>query len=77
MIDRTDAVALSRPYQGRLRMTLTPPVINHATGRVVLTGGTSKAEALAGWLAGMSLPIARVKSTATVVFTDASAGVGR
>ena len=76
VIDHSEPVALSQPYQGRVRMTLTPRVVNHATGRVVLTYGESKAAALAGWLAGASLPIARVKRSATVVFTDASAGAG-
>ncbi len=75
VIDDTDPVALSQPYQGRVRMTLTPPVVNRAAGRVVLAFGSSKAEALAGWADGRDLPIARVKRSGTVIYTDRSAGL--
>lgn len=79
VIDRVEPVALSEPYQGRVRMTLTPIVVNAATGRVVLTRGAGKAAALVSWLDGTDgpePPIARVRTTRTVVFTDAAAGVG-
>lgn len=75
VIDATAPVALSAPYQGRVRMTLTPPVVNAATGRVVLFSGANKAEAFAAWINGEveQPPIARVRRTRTVVFTDRAA----
>lgn len=96
VIDRPGRVALSAPYQGRTRMTLTPPVVNGAVGRVVLTFGAGKAPALAQWLGNFTilmpemvnrlpdqgmrtvrtsaeLPIARLRRSGTVVFTDAAA----
>jgi 6-phosphogluconolactonase/glucosamine-6-phosphate isomerase/deaminase len=79
VIDRTEPVALSQAYQGHVRMTLTPGVVNAATGRVVLTRGAGKAAALASWLDpadGPAPPIARLRATRTVVFTDAAAGIG-
>jgi 6-phosphogluconolactonase/glucosamine-6-phosphate isomerase/deaminase len=72
VIDRTEAVALSGVYQGRVRMTMTPGVVNAARGRVILTFGDGKAAALANW----DGPVSRVKRTSTVVFTDRS-GAGR
>jgi 6-phosphogluconolactonase/glucosamine-6-phosphate isomerase/deaminase len=74
VIDVTAPVALSQPYQGRVRMTLTPPVVNAATGRVVQLAGSDKAPALASWVDGTGdPPIARVRRSRTVVFTDAAA----
>jgi 6-phosphogluconolactonase/glucosamine-6-phosphate isomerase/deaminase len=74
IIDATKPVAVSAPYQGRVRMTLTPPVVNAATGRVVLLSGAGKAEQLAAWVDGTGdPPIARVRRTRTVVFCDAAA----
>jgi 6-phosphogluconolactonase/glucosamine-6-phosphate isomerase/deaminase len=40
-------VALSRPYQGRVRMSLLPAPVNAARGRVALIVGADKAAALA------------------------------
>jgi len=50
VVDAPGPVGLSAPYQGRVRMTLTPGVVNRAGGRVVLTSGGAKAAALAQWL---------------------------
>jgi 6-phosphogluconolactonase/glucosamine-6-phosphate isomerase/deaminase len=69
VIDRAERVALSGVYQGRVRMTLTPPVVNAARSRVVLAFGAGKADALARW----GGPVSRLKRTSTVVFTDAAA----
>jgi len=71
-------VAVSGRYQGRVRMTLTPAVINEAIGRVVLIAGEDKAAAVAAWLEGApfdgrDLPIARVERRNAVVVLDAAA----
>ena len=69
VIDSPDPVALSAVYQGRVRMTLTPSVVNAARSRLILTFGAGKADALAGW----DGPVSRVKRSSTVVFTDHAA----
>ena len=80
VIDSTDPVDLSREYQGRVRMTLTPPVVNAARGRVVLITGGDKARPVAAWLEGGAspeeLPIARVRRSDTVVVLDPAAASG-
>lgn len=76
VINRTEPVALSAEYQGHVRMTITPPVVNNARVRVVLITGADKAPAVATWLTTSSsdLPISRVKTTdTTVVLDDAAA----
>lgn len=74
VIDSTAPVGVSQPYQGRVRMTLTPPIVNGARSRVVLLGGPGKASALADWIDGPgSVPIARLRNSRTVVFTDPAA----
>src|SRR5436190_581707 len=66
------AVAVVGPFNGRVRMTLTPPAVNGARSRIVLVTGTSKAEAVAAWLEGSAdLPIRHVRRTATTVVLDA------
>lgn len=69
VIDRREPVALSGAYQGRVRMTVTPSVVNAARGRVILTFGAGKAGALAAW----DGPVSHVKRSATVLFTDRAA----
>jgi 6-phosphogluconolactonase/glucosamine-6-phosphate isomerase/deaminase len=67
-------VALSGEFNGFVRMTLTPPVVNGARHRLVLAPGASKAPALAQWmLRDPSLPVQRVRRTATVVVVDTAA----
>ena len=51
-------------------MTLTPGVVNAARSRVVLIMGADKADAVAVWLDGGELPIARVRRTNTTVVLD-------
>ena len=64
-------VELVPPFNGRRRMTLTPPVVNAARARVVLATGAVKRPVIARWLGGdRSLPITSVKRTATVVYLD-------
>ena len=71
---------LSREYQGRVRMTLTPPVVNVARGRVALITGADKARPVAAWWAGGAspdeLPIARLRRSDTVVVLDPHAAAG-
>lgn len=69
VIDRREPVALSGAYQGRVRMTFTPPVVNAARGRVILTFGAGKAGALAAW----DGPVSRVKRSSTALFIDEAA----
>jgi 6-phosphogluconolactonase len=68
---RDRPVAFSRPYQGRMRMTLTYPVLDRAREVVWLVSGTSKAAALAGALRGdPALPASHVSAVDAVVFAD-------
>ena len=69
VIDSVEPVALSQPYQGYMRMTLTPPVVNAARSRVVLTFGRDKAGALAAW----NGPISRIRRSGSVIFADSAA----
>jgi 6-phosphogluconolactonase len=74
VIDSTDPVALSEPYQDHVRMTLTPPVVDAARARVALITGADKAPAVARWLQGDGgLPICRVRGDDTLVVLDAPA----
>lgn len=77
VIDSADPVDLSRVYQGRVRMTLTPPTVDAARGRVVLVCGADKAAAVAAWLEQgappSQIPIARVRRSDTVVVLDPAA----
>jgi 6-phosphogluconolactonase len=74
VIDAAGTVAISQPYQGRVRMTLTPAAVNAARARVVLMAGASKQSALASWLRhDGSVPIDRVRRTGTLVVLDDAA----
>ena len=74
VIDAPGAVALSAPYQGRVRMTITPAVVNAARSRLVLVAGASKRDALAAWLRhDGSVPVDRVRRTGTLVVLDVAA----
>lgn len=74
VIDSPSAVALCGPYNGYVRMTLTPPVVNAARHRLVLAPGAAKAGPMRRWLLeDRLLPIQRVRRTATVVVIDAAA----
>ncbi|MGI9028946.1 MAG: 6-phosphogluconolactonase [Ilumatobacteraceae bacterium] len=74
VIDRTEPVAISGVYQGRVRMTLTPPVIDAARARIVLITGEDKADAIGRWLGGIGeaggLPIDRISLDDTTVVLD-------
>jgi 6-phosphogluconolactonase len=74
VIDDPAPVALSGRFNGYVRMTLTPPVVNRARARLVLIAGPGKAEAVAGWLLhDERLPIERVATSNTVVALDEAA----
>ncbi len=61
-------------FNGFERMTLTPPIVNAARERLMLTCGAAKAPMLQRWVLGdASLPVARVRSTDTFVMLDAAA----
>jgi 6-phosphogluconolactonase len=77
VVDSTRPVDLCGEFNGRVRMTLTPPIVNQAAGRVVLITGADKAPAVAAWLKrhplGARLPISRLARTRTVVVLDIAA----
>jgi 6-phosphogluconolactonase/glucosamine-6-phosphate isomerase/deaminase len=74
VIDDRRTVAISGEYKGRVRMTLTVPVVNGARHRLVLATGTAKAPVIEGWLLhDHQLPIDRVSRSNTIVVLDADA----
>lgn len=61
-------------FNGRRRMTLTPPVINTARSRMVLTYGTAKSPVVQRWLLrDPDVPIDRVRRSGTWAFIDPAA----
>src|SRR4051812_7453378 len=75
--DSTEPVAITDVFNGRVRMTLTPRVVNRARARLIVVSGAKKAEPIAGWLIdGQQLPVARVRRTNTTLIGD-SAAMGR
>ena len=67
-------VAVTGPYQGHRRMTLTYPALARAEEILWLVTGASKHDALARLLAGdQSIPAARVQARRSVIFADAPA----
>lgn len=67
-------VAVTRPYQGRRRMTLTYPCIDRARALVWMIAGAAKHAAFRGLVAGdPTLPAARVRRNARVVADHAAA----
>ena len=74
VIDDRGAVAMSREYKARVRMTLTVNTVNAARHRLVLATGTAKAPVIERWLLhDHGLPIDRVSRTNTVIVLDADA----
>jgi 6-phosphogluconolactonase/glucosamine-6-phosphate isomerase/deaminase len=74
VIDSPRPVDLCEEYQGRVRMTLTPKVVNDARQRLVLVTGKSKAKVIAEWLHGeTAAPIGRIRQLSTVVVLDKAA----
>ena len=67
-------VALTQPYQGHQRMTLTYPALARAWQLLWLVTGADKKEALAKLLTGdESVPGARVEAAASLVMADQAA----
>ena len=67
-------VALTRPYQGRVRMTLTYPGLARARQVLWLVTGADKKEPLARLLVGdTAIPAGRVEAAASLVMADRAA----
>ena len=67
-------VALTQPYQGRVRMTLTYPALARADQILWLVTGADKKEPLARLLAGdTTIPAGRVEAGASLVMADHAA----
>jgi 6-phosphogluconolactonase len=75
VLDVTDRdVALTAPYQGRRRMTLTYPIINRSRLVLWVVTGTDKFEMLNRLRAGdKSIPAGRVRSENSLLLADAAA----
>ena len=71
---RDRLVAITRPYQGHQRMTLTYPALARAGQILWLVTGEDKEEPLGRLLAGdESIPAARVEAAHSLVLADAAA----
>jgi 6-phosphogluconolactonase len=67
-------VALTQPYQGRVRMTLTYPALARARQILWLVTGSDKKGPLAELLAGdTTIPAGRVEAEASLVMADRAA----
>jgi 6-phosphogluconolactonase len=67
-------VAVTEPYQGHSRMTLTYPALARARQILWLVTGPDKKEALAALLAGdTAIPAGRVEAAASLVLADEAA----
>lgn len=67
-------VALTQPYQGHQRMTLTYPALARADQLLWLVTGSDKRDPLARLLAGdQSIPAGRVQALRSLVIADAAA----
>jgi 6-phosphogluconolactonase len=70
----TEDVAVTGPFNGRRRMTLTPPAVNRARAIVWLISGADKAPMVARLLAGdTGIPASRVTAERQVLFADPAA----
>ena len=67
-------VALSGPYQGHRRMTLTYPALNRARARLWLVTGASKRAMVARLRSGdLSIPAGRVEPARALLLVDRDA----
>jgi 6-phosphogluconolactonase/glucosamine-6-phosphate isomerase/deaminase len=77
VVDAPDDVAVVGPFNGRLRMTLTPPAVNRAGWIMWLISGATKAAVLRRLLAGdPALPASRVRRHDVTLLADGAAGFG-
>lgn len=61
-------------FNGFERMTLTPPVVNAARSRLMLTYGSSKSTMVQRWLLGdATLPVSRLRAVDTRLMIDPAA----
>jgi 6-phosphogluconolactonase len=67
-------VAVTRPYQGHPRMTLTYPALSRADQLLWLVAGPDKQDPMAKLLAGdESIPAGRVRASRSLIMADQSA----
>ena len=78
VLDVTDRlVAVTRPYQGHQRMTLTYPALERADHALWLIAGADKRPALAKLLAAdPTIPAGRVRVRRSTILADAAAARG-
>lgn len=75
VVDATADVAVVGPFNGRLRMTLTPPAVNRAGWVVWEIAGAAKAPIVPRLLAGdPALPCSHVRRHRVTLLADAAAG---
>jgi 6-phosphogluconolactonase len=75
VVDATDDTAVVGPFNGRLRMTLTPPAVNRAGWIVWLIAGAAKAPVVARLLEGdPAIPASRVRRHDVTLLADTAAG---
>jgi 6-phosphogluconolactonase len=73
VVNLTERVAVVGPFKDRIRLTLTPPVVNNARHVMFLVAGATKAPMLARLLRGdPSIPATVVRQTGTTILTDVS-----
>lgn len=73
VVNLTERVAVVGPFKDRVRLTLTPPVVNNARHIMFLVAGATKAPMLARLLRGdPSIPATVVRRTGTTILTDVS-----
>ncbi len=73
VVNLTERVAVVGPFKDRVRLTLTPPVVNNARHVMFLVAGATKAPMLARLLRGdPSIPSTVVRRTGTTILTDVS-----
>jgi 6-phosphogluconolactonase/glucosamine-6-phosphate isomerase/deaminase len=74
VIDSEASCEVIDVFNGYRRMTLTPPVVNGARSRVMLTFGASKAPVVQRWLLrDPELPVTRLRRADTWAMLDAAA----
>jgi 6-phosphogluconolactonase/glucosamine-6-phosphate isomerase/deaminase len=74
VVDSDRSCEVIDEFNGFERMTLTPPVVNGARARLMLTFGTSKAPLVQRWLLrDAALPVSRLRRSDTWVMLDPAA----